>query len=275
MLWCAPHEDDGRLPDQQYDTAVAALETYYHTVQLALVACLGQDETAPASAALVNQAPAPIEAIVFGSDQGMVGQFNDTILAFASDALAVLPGKKTVWAVGRRIAAQLAMGQWSPGPGFDLPGFDGHSRGAGRRIAARARSAAHAGSAGPCLPLPSSARPGTHAPLCQRLLPLDQAWRREIDALRWPTRTRPEVLGARRDALSACVSEYLFVALLRACAESQASENASRLAAMQRAEKNIDELLDQLNLSFHSLRQNAIDEELFDLVAGFEALPRG
>jgi hypothetical protein len=54
--------------------------------------------------------------------------------------------------------------------------------------------------------------------------------------------------------------------------ESLASENASRLAAMQRAEKNIDELLEDLNGTFHRLRQSGIDEELFDVVAGFEAL---
>ena len=78
--------------------------------------------------------------------------------------------------------------------------------------------------------------------------------------------------------LLAFVREYLFVSLFRACAESLASENASRLAAMQRAEKNIDELLEDLNRTFHRLRQSSIDEELFDVVSGFEALsgkPRG
>ncbi len=72
--------------------------------------------------------------------------------------------------------------------------------------------------------------------------------------------------------LRAFVREYLFVSLFRACAESLASDNASRLAAMQRAEKNIDELLENLNRTFHRLRQSSIDEELFDVVSGFEAL---
>ena len=40
------------------------------------------------------------------------------------------------------------------------------------------------------------------------------------------------------NTLAAFVSEYLFVTLFRACTESQASENASRVAAMQRAEKH-------------------------------------
>jgi F-type H+-transporting ATPase subunit gamma len=72
--------------------------------------------------------------------------------------------------------------------------------------------------------------------------------------------------------LGALIREYLFISLFRACAESLASENASRLAAMQRAEKNIDELLEDLNRTFHRLRQSGIDEELFDVISGFEAL---
>ncbi len=41
---------------------------------------------------------------------------------------------------------------------------------------------------------------------------------------------------------------------------------------MQRADKNIDALLADLNSKYHRLRQNTIDEELFDVVSGFEAL---
>jgi len=51
-----------------------------------------------------------------------------------------------------------------------------------------------------------------------------------------------------------------------------ACENTSRLAAMQRAEKNIVELLENFARSFHRLRQTSIDEELFDVISGFEAL---
>jgi F-type H+-transporting ATPase subunit gamma len=62
--------------------------------------------------------------------------------------------------------------------------------------------------------------------------------------------------------------------LFKACAESLTSENASRLAAMQRAEKNIDSLLTNLNRTFYRLRQSSTDEELFDVIAGFNALAR-
>lgn len=44
---------------------------------------------------------------------------------------------------------------------------------------------------------------------------------------------------------------------------------------MQRADKNIDELLEDLNGTFHRLRQGGIDEELFDVISGFEARANG
>jgi F-type H+-transporting ATPase subunit gamma len=41
---------------------------------------------------------------------------------------------------------------------------------------------------------------------------------------------------------------------------------------MERANKNIDELLETLHGTLHRLRQSGIDEELFDVISGFEAL---
>jgi F-type H+-transporting ATPase subunit gamma len=111
-----------------------------------------------------------------------------------------------------------------------------------------------------------------YTPVTQRLLPLDASWRTGLLAQDWPTTALPEVLGPPPEVLKALIREYLFVALFRACASSLASENASRLSAMQRADKNIDTLLDSLHGSYHSLRQAGIDEELFDVTAGFEAL---
>ncbi len=52
------------------------------------------------------------------------------------------------------------------------------------------------------------------------------------------------------------------------------SENRTRLAAMQRAEKNIEERIENLTRRFHRQRQGAIDEELFDLISGYEALTK-
>lgn len=109
-------------------------------------------------------------------------------------------------------------------------------------------------------------------PTSQRLLPFDLVWQNSLAESSWPNNQLPELIGDDAKTLSALVREYLFVSLFRACAESIASENASRFSAMQRAEKNITDLLDVLKGRYHSTRQGGIDEELFDVVAGFEAL---
>ena len=96
-----------------------------------------------------------------------------------------------------------------------------------------------------------------YEPVSQRLLPLDAQWQQGLAKVRWPTKNLPEVMGGGTATLRALIREYLFISLFRACAESLASENASRLAAMERADKNIDELLENLHGTFHRLRQSA------------------
>ena len=114
-----------------------------------------------------------------------------------------------------------------------------------------------------------------YAPVSQRLLPLDAPWAEGLARIPWPDKSLPEIIGGDTPTLRALIREYLFISLFRACAESLASENASRLAAMQRADKNIDDLLEGLHGKFHQLRQGGIDEELFDVIAGYEALASG
>jgi F-type H+-transporting ATPase subunit gamma len=78
-------------------------------------------------------------------------------------------------------------------------------------------------------------------------------------------------MHGEKNTIPSLLSEYLFASLFEACAESLMSENAARLAAMQRAEKNIDELLDTMTLTYHRIRQDSIDEELFDVISGSDA----
>jgi F-type H+-transporting ATPase subunit gamma len=111
-----------------------------------------------------------------------------------------------------------------------------------------------------------------YAAVSRRVLPLDANWSRKMADTPWPTHNLPEVIGQDTATVRALIREYLFISLFRACAESLASENASRLAAMERADRNIDQLLTILQGRFHRLRQSDIDEELFDVVSGFEAL---
>ena len=65
----------------------------------------------------------------------------------------------------------------------------------------------------------------------------DEKWKERLEELQWPTKKLPEIAGGIGTTLSALTRRYLFVSLFKTCAESLASENASRLEAMQRAKK--------------------------------------
>ncbi|UTW02558.1 F0F1 ATP synthase subunit gamma [Amphritea atlantica] len=257
----------------QYENAVRSLDDYYRTVQLGLAACFRENRSLGIIQTIKQPQQIPVAAIVFGSDQGLVGQFNEIMMEYAVATLQELPGKKTVWAVGARIQSRLADTGLPPLGGFALPGSINAIAPLIGDILIELEARREQGLIEQVYlfhnhPVSGSA----YTPVSQQILPLDQAWLLNLAQIPWPTQNLPEVMGNRERTLSALVREYLFVTLFRACAESLASENASRLAAMQRAEKNIDELQHDLNRCFHRLRQSVIDEELFDVISGFEAL---
>lgn len=258
----------------QYENAVRALDDYNRTVQLGLLACFRQSPLA-VPGKLKPRNEQVIGAVVFGSDQGLVGQFNDHLGDFVVDALKQLPGRKMVWAVGERMQSRLADKQLDLGNSFPLPNSINAITVLVGQVLTEIESRRERGEIGVVYLFHNRQKSGAiYEPVSQRLLPLDEAWRSEISGQRWPSNCLPEVMAGREPSLFAFIREYLFVSLFRACAESLASENASRLAAMQRAEKNIGELLESLDRDFHRLRQSAIDEELFDVVSGFESYVR-
>ncbi|MDQ2823088.1 MAG: F0F1 ATP synthase subunit gamma [Pseudomonadota bacterium] len=247
----------------QYEAAARALDKYYDSIQDSLGLCL---RAAPA-AVLPRARTGAAGAIVFGSDQGLVGHFNEAICA---RVLAAGAPYTVLWPVGER-AAVLAE-QQLPVRAFPLPAsIDAVTALVGQLVVAIEAATRESGVTRVDVYHHRPDGASGYVPVCQPLLPLDDAWRRALLARPWPTRAIAQVLPAGDATLRACMREYLFVALFRACAASLASENAARLAAMQRAEKNIGESLEVLRQTFHRQRQGAIDDELFDLVAGFEA----
>lgn len=260
----------------QYEQSVSALADYARTVELGLSVCFREN---PPVGLIGEQKrtrqTGAIGAVVFGSDQGLVGQYNEVIADYAVKTLAARSGRHTVWAVGERVQSRLADAGLVLGGFFPVPNSIKAITPLVGKILLESE-AAHSRGTIQELQLfynrPTSR--AVYAPVNQRLLPLDETWRSKLAILPWPTENLPEVIGSGGATLRALIHEYLFISLFRACAESLASENASRLAAMQRAEKNIDELLENLNRRFHQLRQRSIDEELFDVISGFEALAK-
>ncbi len=261
----------------QYEKSVLALADYYRTVELGLVVCLRKQGMTAAEQRMVEPgATKTVSAIVFGSDQGLVGQFNEVLADFVANALGALPGEKKVWAVGERMHARLTDTGLAPMGLFAVPTSVNAITPLIGQICVESEKHHGQRECGPLFLFHNGPRPGAaYEPVSQRLLPLDAQWGLRLAHLPWPTKILPEVVGGQEQTLWALVREYLFVSLYKACAESLASENASRLAAMQRAEKNIDELVESLNQKFRRQRQTSIDEELFDVISGYESLLSG
>ena len=258
----------------QYENSVHALGDYYRTVELGLGACFRENKPATAESEHKGKPDASaIGAIVFGSDQGLVGQFNEVVADYAIKTLAALPGKSEVWAVGERVHARLVDAGMSVVGLFAVPNSVRAITPLVGQIQIQSESRRAKGEYASLVVFHNRPLSGAlYEPVSQRLLPFDAPWQQGIAEVPWPTGSVPQVLGGGSLTLRALVREYLFISLFRACAESLASENASRLAAMQRADKNINELLETLKETFHRVRQSGIDEELFDVVSGFEAL---
>lgn len=257
----------------QYERAVHSLDEYYRTVQLGLVACLRQGSPVLSNVHGGRNQPVKTGVVLFGSDQGLVGQFNDEVADFAANTLRDLPGNKMVWAVGERVQLRLEQIGLVPDSLFSVPNSIHAVTPLIGRILTEIEMHSEQGQVEQVYIFHNQPKSGAlYEPVSQRLLPLDITWQRDLLAQQWPTQNLPEIIGESSLTLSALIREYLFVSLFRACVESLASENASRLAAMQRAEKNIDEMLVDLNLTYHRLRQSGIDAELFDVISGFEAL---
>jgi len=257
----------------QYENAVESLNHYYRTVELGLAACYRLDSGEPSPAPNRSQQPGPVGVVIFGSDQGLVGQFNEMIVDFALRELKAIPGKVTnVWAIGQRTHALMVDSGFAQAIYLPIPtAVYGITSLVGEMLI-QIESANERNAVEEVYLFHNRPRSGSiFEPVRRRFLPLDRVWQNSLAALPWPTKCLPEVIGGVQNGLPAFIRGYLFVLLFQACAESLASENASRLASMERAEKNICEVLEDLNRAFHRIRQESIDEELFDVISGYEA----
>lgn len=259
----------------QYEMAVTALEDYYDNLSLAMAACFKQKAVVEFQNAGISK-PKKVSgkyALVFGSEQGLIGQFNDRLADFVQKKSS--SDNAEAWAIGSRIKDSLQDRKISTGADFSVPNsVNGITALIARLLTEIEKVTEKQANSEFHIYYNKPGKGVNYEQVSQKLLPLDREWQQEFTERKWPTQQLPEVLGELPTGLSDFIREYLFVSVYKACAESMASENAARLAAMQRAENNIGEMLEDLKNEYHRLRQNSIDEELFDVISGFEALKK-
>lgn len=264
---------------RQFSQAAGAVRGYQGTVEAGLQAALRNRQREQAYVRANGADGRWLVSVVVGSDQGLVGQFNARVVRHAREAverLAPQPEVEMTAAVGARAAGALEAGGVPAGAKFSVPGSIVGIADTVRDILVTLESWRREHGVDRVLLFYNEATSGaSYEPRTEGLLPIDEDWLRNLARKPWQSRAIPFARLAWPPLFGALVREHLFAAVFRAVAASLAAENASRLAAMEAAERRIEERLDLLRQRLHRERQQAITEELLDLVAGFEALESG
>jgi len=210
--------------------------------------------------------------IVFGSDRGLCGGFNEMVVKQACDWLNAR-GDAPILAIGQRGAARLEAEGHMPDEVFMQAGsVSGLSKLVEAILVAVDDWRQRRGVERVVTMFNLEARRGTVRPTAETILPVDRGELRRIAGRDWPSNQLPGFDGSAEKVFSELIRERLYTALMRAGAESLAAEHAKRLSAMQAAERNITEKVDDLQAAFRRRRQDAITEELMDIVAAYESV---
>jgi len=257
----------------QYEHAVTVLEDYQTAIERGLQAVLMDDVPKPRPS---HSAPAAIGLVVIGTDRGLCGRFNEYVTDRADQiARRLLSQNRAVHfiAIGSRAEVRLReMGHHVDQTIF-VPGSSHGLSTVVQSALIRVDRWQEEHSVGRVEIIANTRGKNQRIqPMVQPLLPVAQDWLEALAERRWPARGLPTFTVSPGMLFSWLIRQHLFISLFRTLAESLAAEHASRLSAMQTAERNIKEHLEDAHAEFRHQRQNQITTELMDLVAGFETL---
>ncbi|MDJ0659619.1 MAG: F0F1 ATP synthase subunit gamma [Crocosphaera sp.] len=261
---------------RQYEKAVTSLETYDQTLEMGLHILLKQDPQVLLNPSNYQTGKQQLGVVVFGSDQGMCGQFNERIATYTLekiDTLKVPQNNLTLLTIGLRLADRLESLDYNSEAILTVPSsIEGITNTIQETVLILEQWRQQKGINKIIVFHNDFISGSTYYPRYVQIFPLNLERLQTLKKQPWKSRPLPNFTMSSTQLASALFKQHFFVSLYRACAESLASENASRLASMQVAEKNIKERLLELKNEFQHQRQTSITEELLDIVSGFEAL---
>lgn len=216
-------------------------------------------------------------AIIFGSEQGLSGQFNEQIVEFAlrrMEGLGLATGNGSLLAIGDHVAYRLKAAGLPVERTFPIHGTAKAVTKTVREVFLFLEGLLQEKKISRIILFYHKPLSGAHyLPQMSHLYPVERRFLVDLTQRPWPSpRSRPMTTMNQDQLFRLLIRNHLRITLERAFVESLLSENASRLLAMQVAEKNIAEYIEDLKHEFNNLRQGEITAELLDIVAGSEAL---
>lgn len=257
----------------QYESAARASEDYLKTVLkgLEMLRWLHPQKTIPEQTGSVQQ----VGMIIYGSDQGMCGSFNEQITTYVHEMISSGYDKQQVriQVVGSRAADLISDHGYEIDALYEVPSSVNGISNLTLDLLPNLETWLHKYHLKTLIQFHNvRIRKASWEPSHSRVLPFELDEVLPEATSRWDSRSLPMITIDPENLYRELVHQYLFVMLYRAVAHSLAGENASRIASMQAAEKNIGERLDELQKNYQLGRQEAITEELLDVITGFEAL---
>lgn len=263
---------------RQYEHAAQALADYHRTIELGLHAALRDADASLVAASSRRRGPSVPGLVVFGSDHGLCGRFNEDVVGRAVDYLATSGGagrQCRVLAVGARAAGILERDGLKVEEDLIVPGSAARIAATVLQVLLKIDEWRQQGDVARVMLFHNRVHAGSTSckPVTLQLLPVD-LHRLGTESGRWPSRSIPGFSLPRQKLLPYLLRQYFFVMISRACADSQAAEHGSRLVAMQAADRNLGDRLEEVTMLYHRARQTVITAELLEVVSGFEAITR-
>jgi len=258
----------------QYEDAVESITGYFETIEQGLQIMMKNQPNINALLKIPkNHAAIKRAVLIFGSGQPMCGTFNEILVSFIKDQwdkkYLYVPDK--VVAIGPRIIPSLERIDWQVDQRFEVPStIDGINETVQSLVVAIQQWYSEGEFQQIFLFYNQPNEKSQYTSVSRQLLPIDTEWLQDLALQPWDSRTLPTYSMEIAPLFSSLLRQLLFVSIYKAFAESLSAENNSRLAAMQMAEKKIDEKLNDLTQAYRNQRQVNITEEILDITASFE-----
>lgn len=261
----------------QYDEALVSLKGYRKNITDAFHALVKRGNFPPNAFSTLHKDGKTL-VILIGTDSGLVGRFNTELL---QKAYADLSEKHTPLSdvlfigVGKRVIGLLSSRKVDIFAKYAISNSIKTVNSLAGTLIVKIYEAIQKQKVSSVLVYYHKREPAGSTSLEMiKLLPSDKSTYEHLRQKKWDTNNVPLITMPPQKLFEALIKEYLMIELCSMLTYSLSAEHHTRMVNMQNAQKNIDESLEILNLEYQQKRQDAITEELIDVVSGAEALKK-
>jgi len=215
--------------------------------------------------------------ILYGSNQGLCGKFNDKILDFFIDDLKNQGFKSKnsqnfLIVIGDRLKALVESEKIEVGMSLPMPNFAEDVVDTIHILLNQIEQFKDEFNFKQILLYYIDHSDSTSNLIKKQLLPIDKQFLQDISTKVWPTNNIPFWRVETKDIFLNFIKQYIFISLYYSLAISIISEQKYRLMSLQNSENNISDLIKEMTLEFNQRKQSLITSEMLDIISGCNML---